>query len=175
MLTRSEKETAVAELREKFSRAKGLVITHYQGMTVAEITDLRNVLRKEKIEYYVVKNTLAKIATDGTPMSAAKGEFVGPVGIAVEFEDPARMAKVVLGYAKKNDKLVVKGGVVDGTFYNKTQIEAVSKLPSREVMLSIMAGTFQAPATKMAQLLSATVAQFGFAMTALKDKRENAA
>jgi large subunit ribosomal protein L10 len=174
MLTREEKEKVVAEMREKFGRAKGIVVTHYKGMTVAEITDLRDTLRKQSIEYHVVKNTLARIAAEGTPMASAREAFSGPVGVAVEFEDAARLAKAVLGFAKKNEKLVVKGGVVDGTYYDPKQLDAISKLPSREVMLGIMAGTLQAPATKMAQLLAATVARFGFAMTALRDKREAA-
>lgn len=174
-LDRQQKEKAVAALNEKFGRATGVVLTEYKGMTVAEISDLRNILRPLGIEYKVVKNTLARIASDGTPISVARAQFKGPVGIAITYGDPAMAAKKVLEYSKTNQKLKVTGGVVDGSFYAEAALKRIADLPSREVMLGMLAGTLQAPTTKMARLLSATVAKFAFAMSALKEKREKAA
>lgn len=147
------------------------MITEYKGLTVAQITELRDSLRKAGVEYKVVKNTLAGIASSGTGMSPLAGHLKGTTGLAITTTDVAAMAKAVLEFSKKNEKLVVKGAVMDGAYYDQGKVKAIAELPSREVLLSMMAGTFQAPASKMARLLSATVARFGYALHALKDKK----
>ena len=171
MLNKQEKAQAVADLKAKFEKAAGLVLTEYKGMTVEEMTSLRDDLRSKGIEYKVVKNTLARIASQGTSIEAAKDEFKGPIGIAVGYDDAAVVAKAVLDFSKDNEKLKVMSGVIDGNYYGEADIKAVAKLPSRDVLLGTIAGTMNAPATKMVRLLNATVVQFAYALSALKEKK----
>ncbi len=142
-------------------------------MTVAEISDLRRLLKEAGAEYKVAKNTLVEIAAKGTPVESAKDSFSGPTGVAFGFDDPVAVAKKVLEYADKNEKLKVKSGVVEGRFCSVVELKAMSKLPPRNILLGIMAGTFQAPATKLAVALSATLSQFGYALEALKNKKSS--
>jgi large subunit ribosomal protein L10 len=141
-------------------------------LTVAELSDLRTLLREGKFEYRVVKNTLARIATDGTPVAVAKDSFKGPVGIAISYEDPVLSVKKILEYAKKNDKLKVGIGFIEGSVCASDELKAVSELPPRNVLLSIMAGSFNAPLNKLAYALSATLTRCANAFNALKNKRE---
>ncbi|MBI4686015.1 MAG: 50S ribosomal protein L10 [Nitrospirae bacterium] len=170
-LKREEKTHLIADLRDKFSRAKAVVLTDYKGLTVAEIFDLRKTLRGANIEYKVVKNTLAKAAAENTPISVAGDMFKGPVGIAVGYLEPVMVAKKVLEYSKKNNKLKVNGGVVEGRLCSAADIKSIADLPPREVLLSILAGVLNAPLSKMAGALSATVSSFAYAMKALEQKK----
>lgn len=148
-----------------------MVITEYKGMTVAEMNDFRNALRKSSIEYRVIKNTLARIASAETPIAPAKDNFAGPVGVALGYDDPVSVAKAVLDYAKKNDKLKISSGIIEGELCDGAKLKSIALLPPREVLLGILAGCMQAPASKLARLLSATITQMGYALNALKEKR----
>jgi len=153
------------------SRSKAVVFTEYKGLTVAQIATLRRSMKEAGAEYKVFKNTLVKIAAKGTPYEAAEDVLTGPTGLAFGYDDPVAAAKKVLEFAGKNDKLKVKSGIIDGKLYSTEEIKAVSKLPSKTVLLSILAGVFQAPATKLAVALNATVAQLAFALEAAKNKK----
>ena len=170
-LNRTEKAQLVSELQEKFGKAKGIVFTDYRGLNVEEITELRNSLRESALEYRVVKNTLARIAAEGTPVDQAKDIIAGPVGIAVGYDDPVLVVKKVLEYNMSNKKLDIKGGIVEGNVYGLDALQSISKLPPKEVQLSMLAGLMKAPATKLAGLLSATVTRLAYALEALKDKK----
>jgi large subunit ribosomal protein L10 len=148
-----------------------MVITEYKGMSVAEMNDFRNALRNASIEYRVVKNTLARIAAEETQVAPAKDNFTGPVGIALGYDDPVSVTKAVFEYAKKNDKLKVTSGIIEGEFCDAARITSISLLPPREALLGMLAGCMQAPAGKLARLLSATLTQMGYAMNALREKR----
>lgn len=149
-----------------------MILTDYKGMTVAELSALRRVLRSADMDYRIVKNTLARIASQDTPISVAKDAFKGPVAIAIGYTDPMMTAKKVVEFSKKNEKLKLSGGVIEGRLYNVSEVKAIAALPSREVLLSMLAGVFQAPSSKMAAALAATVSSFAYAMTALKTKKE---
>ncbi len=170
-LNKEEKIRVVSELQEKFAKAKGVVFTDYRGLNVEEITELRNSLRSAELEYKVIKNTLAKKAAEGTPVDTAKDIFLGPIGVAIGYDDPVLLVKKVLEYAKSNEKLEIKGGIVEGSLCDVKQMTAISKLPSREVQLAMLAGAMNAPATNFAGLLNATVTQFAYALEALKNKK----
>jgi len=170
-LKKEEKIRVVSELQEKFAKAKGIVFTDYRGLNVAEITELRNILRSVELEYRVVKNTLAKRAAEGTSVDAIKDILLGPVGVAIGYDDPVLLVKKILAYSKGNEKLEIKGGIVEGSVCDIEQMKTISLLPPREVQLAILAGTMNAPATKFAGLLNATITQFGYALEALKNKK----
>lgn len=172
LITKVKKNEQVAKLRDSFSRSHAVVLTEYKGLTVAEISALRKALKEAGAEYMVVKNTLIEVATNGTPAGKAKDYLKGPTGLAFGYEDPIAVAKKVLEFADKNDKFKVKSGIFDGRVYSADEVREISKLPSRNVLLSMLAGVFQAPASKLAGALNATVAQFAYALESLKQKRE---
>lgn len=99
--------------------------------------------------------------------------FAGPVGIAIGYDDPALLAKKILAFVKGNEKLEIKGGIVEGRVCGPDAIKSLSELPSREVLLSMFIGAVQSPISKLASALNATLAQFSYAMTALKDNKSN--
>ncbi len=171
-MKKEEKGQAIEELKKRFSEAKAVIFTDYKGMTVAELSDLRRLLRAGGVDYSVVKNTLARIASQDTPMSVAKTAFKGPVAVAIGYKDPVMTAKKVIEFSKKNEKLKLSGGVIEGKLYSVAEVKAIADLPPREVLLSMLAGAFQAPLSKMAAALSATVSSFAYAMGALKTKKE---
>ncbi len=142
-----------------------------KAQVVSELQGLRDSLRESALEYRVVKNSLARIAAEGTPVDQAKDILAGPIGIAVGFDDPVLVVKKVLDFNKSNDKLEVKGGIVEGSVFSFNELKSISMLPPKEVLLSMLAGAMKAPATKLAGLLSATVTKFAYALEALKDKK----
>ena len=170
-MNKVEKKVLIDELHGKFQDAKAAILTEYKGLTVAEMTELRNELRKAQVEYKVVKNTLAIRAAAGTDKESLKEHLNGPTGLVLGFGDPVAPAKAIMEYAKKREKLKVRVGVVEGQFADVDALKAIAALPSREELLSRMAGTFQAPASKMARLLNATVARLGYALSSLKEKK----
>ena len=173
-LNKEDKIRVVSELQEKFAKAKGVVFTDYRGLNVEEITELRNSLRSAELEYRVIKNTLARRAAEGTSVDAVKDIFLGPLGVAIGYDDPVLLVKKVLAFSKANEKLEIKGGVVEGSVCDFEQMKVISLLPPRDVQLAMLAGAMNAPATKFAGLLSATVTRFAYALEALKNtKNEN--
>ncbi len=148
-----------------------VVFTDYKGMTVAELTDLRRLLKKSTLDYGVVKNTLAKIAAKDTSVAVAESIFKGPVGVAIGYDDPVLAVKKVLEFMKTNEKLRVKGAVIEGKLCEPAEVKEIAELPSREVILSMMAGAFQATTSKMARALSATVSSLAYALQALEKKK----
>lgn len=142
-------------------------------MTVAELSEFRSLLREEAIKYRVVKNTLATIASRGTPVAVAQDFFKGPIGVVISYDDPVLTAKKVLEYSKKNEKLKVSSGIIEGKFCMLEDIKAVAVLPSRKVLLSMIVGLFQTSIGKFASALSATINSFAYAMEALKNKKSS--
>ena len=168
-LKRKKKEQVITELKNGFDRAKAIILTDYRGLTVAEFSELRRLLRDGGFEYRVVKNTLAKIASQDMPVS--KEFFKGPVGIAISYDNPVLIAKKTLEYSKKNEKLKVSSGIFEGRFYELDDIRAIAELPPRKVLLSMFAGMLQAPLSKLASALNATVSGFAYVMEALKQQK----
>lgn len=171
LITKEKKSQQLAELTEKLSKSKAVVFTEYKGLTVAQIADLRKTLKEAGAEYKVFKNTMVSIAAKGTAYESARDVLTGPTGLAFGYDDPVAAAKKVLEFAGKNDKFKVKSGVIDGKLYSTDEIKAISKLPSKMVLLSMLAGAFQAPAAKLVGALNATVAQFAYALEAAKNKK----
>lgn len=170
-MNKEEKIRVVSELQDKFQKATGIVFTDYRGLNVEEITGLRNVLRESSLEYRVIKNTLAKIAAEGTSVDSAKDILSGPVGIAVGYDDPVLLAKKVLEFSKKNNKLEIMGGIIEGGLCTPEQVKTISELPSREIQLSMLVGAMQSPLSKMASALNATLSRFIYALEALKNTK----
>lgn len=142
-------------------------------MTVAELTSLRRLLKSSSLDFRIVKNTLAKIASRDTVMAVATDALKGPVGVAIGYDDPVLVLKKVLEFKKTNEKLQVTGAVVEGNFCSPDVVREIAALPSREILLSMLAGAFQAPLSKLAGALNATVTTFAYAMESLKSQKNN--
>ena len=157
-MDRAEKSEAIEALRGVFDEAGAVVVTHYMGLTVAEMTDLRGRLRKEGATLKVVKNTLAQKALAGSRGEAGDALFKGPVAIAYA-QDPVSAAKVVTDYAKGNEKFSVVGAFMGQTVLDKKGVGALATLPSLDQLRSQIIGLINAPATKIAGVLQAPAGQ----------------
>ena len=169
-MDRAQKAESIETLKGVFEGAGAVVVTHYLGLTVAEMTDLRGRLRKEGATLKVVKNTLVQKALDGSVGEAGDALFVGPVAIAYA-PDPVSAAKVSTQYAKENEKFTVVGGLMGQTVLDQSGIKALATLPSLDELRARIVGLIQAPATKVAGVLQAPAGQLArvFGAYAAKD------
>jgi large subunit ribosomal protein L10 len=169
-MDRAQKAEAIEGLKSVFADSGAVVVTHYLGLTVAEMTELRNRLRKENAQFKVVKNTLAQKALDGAAGEAGDALFTGPVGIAFG-ADAVSAAKVVTQYAKENDKLSVVGGILgQTTVLDQTAVRSLAALPSLDQIRGQLIGLIQAPATKVAGVLQAPAGQLARVFNAYATK-----
>ncbi|MBI1300325.1 MAG: 50S ribosomal protein L10 [Alphaproteobacteria bacterium] len=153
-MSRAQKKAEVEVLNQRFSSDELVVVAHYQGLTVTELTELRSALRAEGASFKVTKNSLAKLALKGTRFEQLEGMFSGQTGVATS-QDPVAAAKVAHKFAKSNDKLVILGGALGEMILDAKGVEAIAKLPSLDEIRSKLVGLLQAPATKLAGLLQA--------------------
>lgn len=153
-MNRTEKEAEVKELNERFSSDELVVLTHYSGLTVAQMTQFRRELVKNGASYKVTKNSLAKIALKGTKFEQISNLFTGPTGVATS-KDAVAAAKIAHNFAKTNEKLVIIGGALGEKILSAADVKALASLPSLDELRSKLVGLLQAPASKMVGLLQA--------------------
>ena len=166
----------VSELRELVGQTKAAILTDYRGLSVAELTDLRKKLRAVDAEYRVVKNTLFKRAADGLmPVDQMETHLTGPTAIGFAKGDPVAAAKILLDYAREHKAMSVKAGVMDGRILAPAQVEALSKTPPREVLISMVLGSLQAPIAGFVGTLNGIISNFVFTLQAIADKQGEAA
>lgn len=152
---RQIKEAKVAEIREKLEKAQAIVLADYQGLTVEEDTALRKTLREAGVEYKVYKNNLVTLAAKELGIEGLDSYLEGPVSIAFGYEDATAPARVLNNFAKDHKKLELKAGVVDGIVYDKAGVEKLATIPSKEVLIAKLLGSFKAPLSNLAYLLNA--------------------
>jgi len=169
-MERAQKVEAVDAYKGIFAGAGSVVIAHYSGLTVAEMTSLRVELGKSGGQLKVVKNRLAKIALQGSPAEGAADMFTGPVAIAFA-ADPVVAPKAAADFAKKNEKLVLLGGFMDTTILDEGQVKALATLPSLDELRGKLIGLIQAPATKVAGVVQAPAGQLARLLQAYADKQ----
>ena len=170
-MSRADKAAAIAELSDKFKSSNAAVLTEYRGLTVKQITDLRNSLRGNAT-YAVVKNTLTELAAKDAGVTAFDGQLVGPTAIAFVEGDPVEAAKGLRDFAKANPLLVIKGGVLDGKALSAAEITKLADLESREVLLAKLAGAMNASLSKAVYLFAAPLSQAARTVDALRAKVE---
>jgi len=172
-MRKDEKGPAIAELHEKFSRARVAVLTETVGLTGNEVTELRRQLRGAKAELKVVKNTLAARAADGTPLAGAKQYFKGPLSVAIGYDDPALPAKILRDFIakeKRDKKMRITAGVVEGILLDAPRIKAIADLPSRQVLLSRLLGGMQGPISGLVGTLGGILSNFVGTLIAIKEQ-----
>ena len=159
-LNRSEKEAVISEVTSLAAKAQTLVMAEYRGITVADMTKLRNEARGKGVSLSVLKNTLARRAVAGTPFEAAEAQFVGPLIYGFS-EDAVAAAKVVADFSKTNDKLVIKGGAYGGKALDANEVKALANVPSKEVLLAQLLGLLQTPISGLARVIAEVAKQKG--------------
>jgi len=169
-----EKQQIAEDLRDRLSKSAIIVLTDYKGLDVAAMNDLRRKLRAEEIEFQVVKNTLLIRAAEDTDVALIQDYFKGPSAVAFSYKDPVAPAKILAQFAKDNQKLEIKGGVLKDKVLDVDAIKALAKLPSREVLL----GQFLSVLNEVPSSFVRTIAEIPRSLlnvlTAIRDQKEAA-
>lgn len=171
----SLKQQVVSEIKDAIQNSKSVSIVEYRGLTVSEISDLRNKYRAEGVSYKVFKNTMVSIALQELGYEGFEEYLSGPNGFVFSNDDMVAGPRVSADFAKENEKLVIKAGLLDGKVLNPDEVKALAKLPSREVLVAQVLGTLNAPIAGLANVLQGTIRKAVYALNAVKEKQEQEA
>ena len=171
-MERREKEQVIADLHKQVEKLKAAVLTNYRGLNVEQMSQLRNRLREEKISFNVVKNTLMKLASEGTNLEKLKDYFVGPTAIAIAYGDPVSLAKILLDFQKTQPLLQIKAGLVEGQVTSPEEVRSLASMPPREVMLAQVLQGIQMPGAQLAGVLNTVIQQVVNVVQARVDQLE---
>ena len=168
-MDRAQKEAVVAELNQVFTDSGVVVVSHYTGLSVAEMTAFRTAVREAGGAVRVAKNRLAKIALEGTP-AEGMGEFLSGMTVLAYSEDPVAAAKAVQEFAKSNDKLQVIGGAMGETVLDPAGVKAVAAMPSREELIASVVACLGAPASNIAGAIGAPASNIASILVTLEER-----
>ncbi|MEL6682704.1 MAG: 50S ribosomal protein L10 [Pseudomonadota bacterium] len=168
-MDRAQKEQLVEDLGQIFESSGVVVVAHYEGMTVAEMQDLRANMREAGGSVRVAKNKLAKIALEGKPC-ASIAEYLSGMTVLAYSEDPVAAAKVMDKYAKDNDKLVILGGAMGDQALDPAGVKSVAGMPSREELIASIAGCIGAPASNIAGAIGAPASNIAGVLSTIEEK-----
>ena len=169
-----EKQKITEDLHERFSKSAIVVVTDYKGLDVSSINALRRKLRAEDIEFQVVKNTLLIRAAKDTDVALIQDFFKGPSAVALSYGDPVAPAKILTQFAKDNQKLEIKGGVLKEKVLDADAIKALAKLPSREVLLGQLLSVLNQVPTSFVRTIAEIPRSLLNVLTAIRDQKEGA-
>jgi len=174
MLNISQKKEQVERLAKEFSEAEISILVDYKGLDVLKMTDLRAQLRNEGVRMEVVKNTLLDRASQGTDAALMKDLYKGPNAIVLSADDPVAPARILVNFAKDNDKLEIKAGALSGKLLTLEEIKHLAKMPSRDELLGKLVYTLNAVPTSFVNVLSGVPRSFVNVLNAVKDQKEAA-
>jgi large subunit ribosomal protein L10 len=169
-----EKKKITQDLNERFSKAAVVIVTDYKGLDVTAINDLRRKLRKEDVEYQVVKNSLLVRASEETDVALIKETFKGPSAVALSYSDPIAPAKVLTAFAKDHEVFEIKVGVMDGKILDVNELKALSALPPREILLGTFVSIINDVPTGFVRTLAEIPRRLLNVLQAVKDQKEAA-
>ena len=149
-----QKQIIIDEIKDKFERAESAVVIDYMGITVAEADEMRKKLREAEVDYTVYKNTLVKRAIEGTKYEALGEILEGPSGFAFSYDDATAPARVLNDARKAYKKMEFKGGIIEGEYYDKENIEKIAAIPSRDTLISKYMGSIQSPIANFARVVA---------------------
>ena len=175
----SAKQAVVALLKEQLESAKGVVLTSYKGLTVAQDTELRRELREAGVSYHVVKNTMLRIAAKEAGIEGIEEHLEGTTAFAFSTEDAVAPAKVICGFIKKNkledaEVLTVKVGMVEGKVIGVDEVKALAALPSREELIAKLLGSMNAPISNTVNVLQGVIRNAVYVLDAIRSQKESA-
>jgi large subunit ribosomal protein L10 len=168
-LDKLQKQEAVKSIKETLLASKSIIITHYHGLSVSDLTELRSQMRKVGVGYTIVKNSLAKLAVIDTDYAQLGNLLEGPTAIAFS-ADPVAAVKALISFAKTKENLKIIGGVVEKQLVDEKAIQMLSTIPSLDELRAKIIGTLSAPATKIVGILQAPVAQLARVINAYASK-----
>ena len=172
-MDRAQKSEVVSALNRTFTETSVVIVTRNLGLTVAQATNLRNRMREAGATYKVSKNKLSRIALDGTSYGSLSDLLVGPTALSTS-RDPVAPAKVIVEFAKTNEKLEIVGGAMGGTLLDVAGVKALATLPSLDELRAKIVGLLNAPATKVVQIVQAPAAQLARLLSAHAEKQTEA-
>jgi len=173
-MVRPDKIAEVELLTEKMRNAQGLILADFTGLSVAQANELRGRCREAGVEFRVVKNRLARRAAADVDASVLDDLLKGPTGIAFGMEGPVEPAKILVDFAKDNEKLEIKGGFLDGAVLSAAEVDALSKVPGRMELLSMIARGFQAPTQNFVGVLHGLTSKLVRTLDAVRAQKEEA-
>jgi len=171
MKTKEQKQQDIALLKEEFGDADNALIVTFQGLTVEKDWELRRALEKAELNYRVVKNTLVKIAVEGTPLEPLKDHFTGMTAVAYSQNDPVGLAKVLSKFAKDNAQLKFKAGIVEGRVINVKDVDALASLPSKEELISKLMFLLNSPAQRIAIAVNGVARNLAVVIKQIADQK----
>ena len=166
-----QKKVIVAQIKEKFESAHSAVFVDYRGLTVAEVTELRNECRKAGVEYVVLKNTMIELAAKELGIEGLDSYLKGPTAVAFGHKDPASPPKILSDFIKKTTKMELKCAVIDKQTLDAAGAQALADLPPKEVLIAKMMGSLNAPITNFVGVLSATLRSLVYAIEAVRKQK----
>lgn len=167
-----EKKQIVEEIKGKFQEAQTAVLVDYRGLTVEEVTELREKFREQKIDYKVYKNTMMRFAVKEAGYEGLLEYLVGPTAVAFGTEDPVGAAKVISDFAKNHKALEIKAGMVDGNVIDLDGVKELASLPPREMLIAKVLGGFNAPIAGFANVLQGNIRNLVYALNGVKEQKE---
>lgn len=173
-LNLEQKKAAVAEIGAQVATAQAIVLAEYRSLPVGDMTALRKKARESGVYFRVLKNTLARRAVEGTPFAGLADKMVGPLIYGMS-PDPVAAAKVLSGFAKDNDKLVVKGGAMPNFVMDANGVKALASMPSRDELIAKLMATMQAPITQFVRTLNEVPGKLVRTLAAVRDQKEQQA
>lgn len=174
MLTKKAKEKMLEEVTAELKQAELVIVSDYRGLNVKAINDLRGKLRNEQCRYKITKNTMNRLACRQAGVESLEPLFEGPTAIAYSSADPVAAAKVFNEFAKENEALVVKGGLLSGQVLDAAGVKALGDIPPREVLLARVVGGFQSPIAGLVGVLSGTLRSLVYTVDAVRQQKESA-
>ncbi len=170
----ARKAAVVAEIAERWGRSQAVILTDFRGLNVAATNRLRRRLREAGAEYVVAKNTLIRRAVAGAGAAFSGGLLEGPTGLCFAYQDPVAVAKALAEFSREFPALRLKGGWLRGRVVNADDVQLLSQLPAREVLIARVLGGMQAPISALAWVLTGTVRQLVQVLDAVRRQKEQA-
>ena len=174
-MNRTEKEEVIGELHAKMAKARAAIVAEPKGLDVETVTALRKKLRDAKVEYRVVKNTLAKRAAKGTSVEVVSDKFVGPTAIVMSYDDVVAPAKLLAEFMKDRENFAIRGAVVEGKLVDATGVQALAKMPGINELRASIVGVINQPATMLARIIGTPAQQLARVLGARKEQLEKQA
>jgi large subunit ribosomal protein L10 len=167
-----QKKKVIQEILEKIEKAQSVVLVDYRGLNVEEVSELRNKYREAGVEYKVYKNNMMKFAFKEAGLEAFNENLKGPNAVAFSYDDAISAAKVSSEFAKTNEKLEIKAGIVDGDIIDVDGVKALASIPSREVLIAKVLGSLNAPITGFVNVLQGNMRNLVYALNQIAEQKE---
>lgn len=173
-MNRTEKEEVIGQLHEKMARAKAAILAEPKGLDVATVTELRRKCREAKVEYRIVKNTLAQRAAKGTTLEQLIEQFRGPTALILSYDDVVAPAKIIADFAKDRQNFAIRTAVVEGRIVDANGVQALAKMPGILELRGQIAAMIAQPATKLARIIGTPGQQIARVLDARRTELEKA-